>query len=170
MDTKGIRFGQNGELIIDRIFEAPRELVFRAWTDPELFMRWWGPKDFTSPFCKMDFRVGGRYHFSLRSPDGKDYWSTGEYREIVPPSRLVFTDSFADDKGNAVPASYYGMEVDWPEELVVTLIFEEVDSRRTRMILTHTGMPPGEVVEMTGASWNESFDKLQKLLNEYQNA
>ena len=82
------------ELVIIRIFDAPRELVWMAWTEPEHFMRWWGPKDFTAPFCQIDLRVGGKYLNCMRSSNGKDYWSTGVYREIVPMERLVFTDSF----------------------------------------------------------------------------
>jgi uncharacterized protein YndB with AHSA1/START domain len=72
------------EVVIKRTFDAPRELVWQAWTDPETMMRWWGPKGFTSPTCEIDFRVGGKALNCMRSPDGTDYWSTGVYREIVP--------------------------------------------------------------------------------------
>src|SRR5207249_10001297 len=68
--------------------------------DPERAKRWWGPEGFTAPFIKIDLRVGGKYLFCMRSPDGKDYWSTGVYREIVPLQRIVSTDSFADEKGD----------------------------------------------------------------------
>ena len=73
-------------LLITRTFDSPRELVWKAWTDPERVKRWWGPKGFTAPFCKIDLRVGGVCLNCMRSPDGKDYWSTGVYREIVKPS------------------------------------------------------------------------------------
>src|SRR5512143_289293 len=89
-------------VVITRVFEAPRELVWKAWTECERLIRWWGPKGFTTPFCKTDLHVGGVYVNCMRSPDGKDYWSTGIYREIVPPKRIVCTDSFADEKGNIV--------------------------------------------------------------------
>jgi uncharacterized protein YndB with AHSA1/START domain len=82
------------ELVITRIFDAPRTLVWKTWTERERFMLWWGPKGFTTPFCKIDLRVGGVYHNCMRSPEGKDYWSTGVYREIVPIERIVCTDSF----------------------------------------------------------------------------
>ncbi len=94
---------------ITRIFNAPRELVWQAWTDPAHVMRWWGPKDFTSPACRIDLRVGGKYHFCMQAPDGQKIWSTGVYHEIVPLERLVYIDSFADEQGTPVPASYYGM-------------------------------------------------------------
>src|SRR5262245_29973397 len=115
----------NREIVITRIFDAPRQLVWKAWTEPEHVMRWWGPKTYTSPACKIDFRVGGVYLFCMRSPDGKNYWSTGVYREIVPLERIVCTDSFADEHGNLVPASHYGLPGDWPEELMITVMFEE---------------------------------------------
>src|SRR5437762_801308 len=107
-------------LVITRTFDAPRELVWRAWTEPERLMRWWGPKDFTAPISKIDLRVGGKYLNCMRGPDGKDYYTTGEYVEIVPLERLVYTDSFADEKGNVVPATYYGMSADMPLQMHVT--------------------------------------------------
>lgn len=147
------------ELVITRIFDAPRRLVWRVWTDPEHVKRWWGPKGFTSPVCKIDFRVGGAYLYCMRSPEGKDYWSTGVYREIVEPERIVASDSFADEKGTVVPASHYGMPGDFPLECQVTATFEEHQGK-TRFTLRHAGLPSGTQSEMAGAGWNESFDKL----------
>jgi len=151
------------DIVITRDFAAPRELVWRAWTDPTYLMRWWGPKHFTAPACHIDFRVGGRYHFCMRSPDGQDFWSTGEYREITPPERLVFTDSFADAQGNVVPPAYYGMGDDFPEELVVTVTLEALDGK-TRMTMRHKNIPAGEHREGALQGWNESFDKLAESL------
>lgn len=156
--------GKSSEgLVITRVFDAPRELVWKAWTEPERFKRWWGPKEFTAPSCKIDFRVGGIYLACMRSPDGTDYWSTGVYREIVPMKRIVYTDSFADEKGNVVPASHYGMEGDFPLEMLVTVTFEEQGSK-TKMTLRHVGLPAGEHSDMAGAGWNGSFDKLAESL------
>ena len=151
------------ELTITRIFDAPREIVWRAWTDPESLKKWWGPKDYTSPVCEIDLREGGKYFFSMRSPEGKDFYSTGTCREIVPPERIVCTDSFADEQGNVVPASHYGMDSDFPLELLVTVTLEEMDGK-TKMTLRHIGMPAGEMSELTQAGWNESFDKLAESL------
>jgi uncharacterized protein YndB with AHSA1/START domain len=146
------------DMTITRIFDAPRELVFKAWTEPERLMRWWGPQYFTSPVCKVDLRVGGKYLFCMRSPEGQDFWSTGVYLEIVPPERLVYTGHFADEKGNVVPASYYGIGDDFPEELVVIVTFED-QGGKTRMTLRHEGLPEGQMREMTLAGWSTSFDK-----------
>jgi uncharacterized protein YndB with AHSA1/START domain len=100
----------------------------------------------------------------MRSPEEKEYWSTGIYREIVPTERIVCTDNFADDKGNVVSASHYGMEGDWPDELQVTVTFEEVAGTST-MILRHVGIPSGTMSELTRGGWNESFDKLAECLD-----
>lgn len=127
-------------LTITRIFDAPRSLVWKAWTEPELAMRWWGPKGFTAPVAKIDFRVGGKYVYAMRSPEGRDFWSAGIYREIVSLEKIVATDSFADEKGNIIPASHYGMTGDWPLELLVTLLFEEQNGR-TKFSLRHEGIP-----------------------------
>jgi len=152
-------------LIITRIFDAPRELVWKAWTEPKLVMRWWGPYGFTAPVAKIDLRVGGKILFAMRSPDGKDYWSTGVYREIEKPERIVSTDSFSDEKGNIVPASHYGMTGDWPEELIVTVTFEE-QKGTTKFTLRHEGIPPGEMMDEARAGWSGSFDKLAEVLEE----
>jgi len=154
-----------GELVIRRVFDEPRELVWKAWTDPERMKRWWGPKNFTAPVCKIDLRVGGVYLYCMRSSEGQDYWSTGVYREIVPQERIVCTDSFADEKGNPVPASHYGMGGDWPAELLVTVTFAE-SAGKTKFTLRHVDIPAGQMKELTSAGWNESFDKLADVLTE----
>lgn len=151
------------ELIIERVFDAPRGRVWSAWTEPALMREWWGPRGFTTPFCKIDLRVGGTCLSCMRSPEGRDFWSTGVYREIVPPEKIVCTDSFADEKGNVVPATHYGMSADFPLEMLVTVILEEEDGR-TRLILNHSGLPPGEDLENCRAGWSESFDKLAEVL------
>jgi uncharacterized protein YndB with AHSA1/START domain len=147
------------ELVITRVFDAPLELVWKAWTDPEHFKRWWGPKDYTCPFCEMDFRVGGKYLNCMYSQDGQEIWSTGVYREIVPMERIVFTDCFADEQGNVVPASHYGMSPDFPLEMLITVTFEDQDGR-TKMTLKHIGLPATPEGEGAQQGWNESFDKL----------
>ena len=150
-------------LVIERVFDAPRELVWKAWTEPKHLMRWWGPKVFTAPFCKIDLRVGGTFGYCMRSPEGKDYWGTGVYREIVPPERLVYTDSFADEKGNVVPATYYGMNPDMPLEMLVTVTFEEHQGK-TKLTLRHVGIPAGADRDGAQQGWSESFEKLAEYL------
>ena len=156
-------------LRIMRMFNAPRERVWKAWTDPEDIKRWWGPKNFTVPFAENDFCVEGKYLMAMRSPDGKDFWSTGTYKEIVPMERVKLTDSFADEEGNVVSASYYGMSGDFPLELPVELTFEDIVGK-TRFTLYYPDL--GRMSEKDRndmeQGWNESFDKLETLLQEPQ--
>jgi uncharacterized protein YndB with AHSA1/START domain len=152
------------ELVITRIFDALREQIWKAWTDPVRCMKWWGPKNFTAPIIKNDLRVGGKYLNCMRSAEGQEVWSTGIYKEIVPLEKIVCTDSFADENGNVVHASHYGIPGnDFPMEMEVTVKLEDL-SGKTKMMLTHVGLPGGEMQEMTSVSWNESFDKLVESL------
>lgn len=147
------------DVVITRVLDASREAVWRAWTEPERFMKWWGPAIFTSPRCEIDLRVGGKFLWVMRWPDGRDNFNTGTYLEIVPPERLVYVTSFADEHGNAVPATHYGMSADIAMEMHVTVTFED-DGVRTTMTVTHAGLPAGEMSESARQGWNESFDKL----------
>jgi uncharacterized protein YndB with AHSA1/START domain len=150
---------------IERKFEAPVERVWMAWTVPDLVMSWWGPKGFTTPFCRISLRIGGSYLICMRSPEGRDFWTTGFYREIAPLERLVSTDSFADEKGNVVPATAYGMSPKIPLEMLLTVTFAEKDGK-TELALRHDGLPPGNDLRDAGEGWNQSLDKLAAFLNE----
>jgi uncharacterized protein YndB with AHSA1/START domain len=151
-------------LVSTRVFDAPRELVWKAWTEHEGFMPWWGPKGFTTPFCKIDLRVGGVYHDCMRSPEGKDYRSTGVYREILPLDRIVCTDSFADGGGNVVPATYCGMSADFPLEMLAIVRFEEIEGK-TKLTLQHAlGSVPASDRDLCQQGWNESLDELAEVL------
>lgn len=108
------------EFVAERIFDAPRELVFRAFSDPELVAQWWGPKGWTLPVSKMDFRPGGTWHYCMRGPDGEESWGKAVYREIIAPERIVYTDFFSNEEGT--PAE--GMP-----ELLVTMTFTEHDGK-----------------------------------------
>lgn len=153
------------DTILSRTFDAPVDVVWKAWTRPEYIRRWWGPKDYTAPFAEIDLREGGKYLYDMRSPEGQDFWSTGTILEIVPREKIVITDSFSDEKGNIVPASHYGMQGGWPLETLATVTFEDHDSKTTLTLLSK-GTPPGEMAEMAKAGWNESFDKLERVLME----
>lgn len=152
------------ELVVTRVFDAPKERVWQAWTNPEYLKKWWGPKTYSCPECEIDLRIGGRFKNSMQGPDGKIIWGTGTYKEIVPNERLVFTDSFADEKGNIVPSEDYGMK-GMPLEMLVTVILEEEDGK-TRMTMTHAGLPEGEHSVGANIGWNSSFDKMAELLKQ----
>jgi uncharacterized protein YndB with AHSA1/START domain len=152
------------ELVIERVLDAPREKVWEAWTNPEEVKKWWGPKDFTAPSIQSDFREGGKYLWAMESPEGQVYWSTGTFHEMVPPERLVVTDSFADEQGNVVPPSHYGMSGDHPAEGLVTVTFEDVDGGKTKLTVRYEGMAPSETRDQAEAGWNETLDKLAALV------
>ena len=150
------------ELVITRIFDAPRAVVWKYWTEPEYFKKWWGPKIFTCPVSKIDFRVGGKYLHCMQWPDGKRIWSGGVYKEIVPLEKIVCTDSFADENGNVISAKEHGLPVDFPKEMEVTVTFEEQDGK-TKLTVRQKGMPE-TMSGMANIGWNESFDKLAEHL------
>ncbi len=153
--------GTEEGLVVERVFDAPRELVWRAWTECEHFMRWYGPPGFTLPSCEIDFRVGGRLLFGMRSPDGQEYWTTGVYREIVPPERFAYTDTMADGEGNVV-----AMGDDGPMETIVTVILEDLGDGKTKLTLRQAGFPDDSMAVGASAGWNGAFDKLATVLAE----
>lgn len=162
----------NNVLTIERIFDAPVERVWAAWTDPEQIKKWWGPKDFTAPAIKLDLRVGGTYHFCMRGaiePGGEpqDLWSTGTFREIVPGKKLVLTDSFSNEQGEILAPTAFGMSPDFPKESVVTITFED-QGGKTKLNLSYE--PVNDVVfdamKQSGMEegWSTSLDKLAESL------
>ncbi len=152
-------------LVITRTFNAPRAVVFKAWTQPQHVMRWWGPKSFTTPVCTIELRLGGVFRTCMRSPEGRDFWSQGVYHEIEEPSRIVYSDAFADAMGKTVSPTQYGMSDDWPTETIVTVSFSE-HAGKTRLTLQHWPLRPSAERDLCQQGWNESLDKLAEYLVE----
>ncbi len=139
------------ELTMTRAFEAPREVVFKAWTDPKHLKDWWGPKGFTTPVCEADPRPGGAIRIHMRGPDGMVYPMRGEYREVVEPERLVFNSEPLDDKGAPMFAVLH------------TLTFEK-QGQKTKMtmhaqVIMATAKAPQYLAGME-MGWNQSLDRL----------
>jgi uncharacterized protein YndB with AHSA1/START domain len=153
-----------GELVIVRILDAPPERVFRAWTEAEQMMCWMGPRNFTTPFCSIDLRVGGKLRNCMRSPEGKEYWGVGVFREIVPPKRLVYSDSFSDESGNVVDPGQYGM-AEWPVEALVEVNFAGYGTGTELTLIHHV---PTLLAERYGCrqGWSETLDRLVEFLSE----
>jgi uncharacterized protein YndB with AHSA1/START domain len=122
-DAKNVK---EHELFIERIFDAQRELLWQAWTEPERLMRWWGPKGFTMSVAKMDFRPGGVFHYGMRSPNGHAMWGKFVYYEIVAPERIVFINSFSDEEGKLTRNP---MSPTWPLEILNTLTLSEYEGK-----------------------------------------
>ncbi len=139
------------QLVITRTIDAPRELVFQAWTEPQHLVHWWGPRGFTTPVCEMDVRPAGGFRITLRSPEGEEYRIKGVYHEIVAPERLVYTNGW-DEAGR--PGG----------ESLVTVTFADYDGRTKLTILTEfASVADFETFKRMGVveGWGESLDRLE---------
>jgi uncharacterized protein YndB with AHSA1/START domain len=139
------------ELAITRVFDAPRELVFRAWTEPEHLSRWSGPEGFTARHDYFDPRPGGRYRACLEAADGTEHWVRGVFREVDPPSRLVFTHAWEEEGGRPGP------------ETVITVTLED-RSGRTLMAFHQAVFPTKSARDGHRGGWSSSFDRLERHL------
>jgi uncharacterized protein YndB with AHSA1/START domain len=119
------------EFTLSRVFDAPREQVFKAFTTIEALNQWWGPKGFQWVSSKLDLRPGGMFHYCMRSPQGADMWGRFVYREIVQPEKLVYINSFSDESGGITPNPW---NADWPREVLNTVTFTESGGRTTVLL------------------------------------
>jgi uncharacterized protein YndB with AHSA1/START domain len=152
------------ELVVTRTFDAPRALVFRAWTEPEHLRRWFGPRGWTLTVCTIDLRPGGIWHYCMRGPGGEESWGRAVYREITPPERLVYTDSFSDAAGNVVEPTRYGLSPDFPREMLVTVTFEARDGKTLVTLRLAFGTTPDAERQAVQWGWGESLDRLAETL------
>lgn len=159
----------DGEIVITRVFEAPIQLVWDAWTKPEHFSKWWGPKPFTAPTIEMDVRPGGSFLWSMQPPEGDEMFSAGVFREVDKPRRLVCDVWFSDRQGNKVSPATHGLPGDiigdWNGEQTIEVTLEDL-GQRTKMTMRQTGIPEGEMRKMAAAGWSTSLDKLHEALVE----
>jgi uncharacterized protein YndB with AHSA1/START domain len=150
-------------VVIERSFDAPIDLIWRMWTEPDHFKAWFGPQGAAIPVARMDVRVGGSrlVGMEMETPNGlMQMWFTGTYREVVENERLVYTESMSDESGKVLSASDMGMPEGHPTTTEVIVELKEVGGR-TRMVMTHVGIPkdsPG------AAGWTMAFDKLAALV------
>jgi uncharacterized protein YndB with AHSA1/START domain len=151
--------GPEDAVVIERTLEAPADLVWKMWTEAEHFKAWYGPTGAAIPVADLDVRVGGSRFvgMEMETPNGAmQMWFTGEYREVVPHERLVYTESMADQDGNVMSPASMGMPEGHPETTEVIVQLEDLGGR-TRMVMTHVGVP----ADSGGAGcWAMAFDKL----------
>jgi len=140
-------------LVITRVFDAPRLLVFKAWTEPERLAQWLGPRGFKGEVIKLDSRPGGSYRFHMRSADGGDHWLQGVIHEVVEPERLVQSYAWADADGNPTRP-----------ETMVTVTFEDLGANRTRMTLRQEVFESVTARDLHNGGWSSSFDRLAEYL------
>jgi uncharacterized protein YndB with AHSA1/START domain len=159
-----------GDFVITRVFDAPRTLVFQAWTDPKHVAQWWGPREYANPICELDVRPGGAWRIVMRTPDGGDHPVKGVYREVVAPERLVMTlnhSELPDDWHDVVNPNRDKTKGNPALEGVATVTFEDVDgktrltirirfeSAAIRDLLMKLGMNEG---------WSQTLDRLAAVL------
>jgi len=156
------------EFVISRVFDAPRERVWKAWTDAERLAKWWGPKDFDIVSVKLDLRPGGTCHYCLKSPEGQEMWGKFIFREIVPQERLVFVVAFSDEMGGL---ARHPMSPDWPLTILSTVTFAETAGKTTitvRWLPYEATESERETFEAgrdsMKAGWTGTFDRLAAYL------
>lgn len=151
------------QVLIVRVFRAPRDQVFRAWSSADSLRRWFAPNGCELSHCEIDFRPGGSLRTCIRTPDGQECWVSGRYHEIVPPARLVFTMGLTDSVGRPATSETVGKDPDWPAETVVTVTFDDLGGS-TRLTL-HQNVSE-KLAKKTGAhpSWLQMFDRLAAAL------
>jgi uncharacterized protein YndB with AHSA1/START domain len=131
------------ELTMTRIFDAPRDLVFKAWTAPEHMTHWFCPNGFTLPVCEMDFRVGGRFRLCMRASNGNEHWVNGVYREIVPVERIVWSGTMEHD-GN---------------EILTTVTFDDQE-KKTKLTVHQTYSIETDSTRGARQGWTETLERL----------
>jgi uncharacterized protein YndB with AHSA1/START domain len=160
---------QSKDFVIARVLDAPRDLVWQCFTQPERMKQWWGPKGVKILKSQMDLRVGGTYHYGMETPDGKVMWGRMVYREIAPPERLVFINSFSDE---ACGLSRHPLAPTWPLEMLSTFTFEDQPGGKTKFTVTWRPHNPTDEeratfdaghASMTGG-WSGTLDQLEAYL------
>ncbi len=151
--------GTQNAVVLERTFDAPAGLVWQMWTEPEHLAAWYGPAGATIPVARMDVRVGGTRLVCMQvetSNGTMQMWFTGEYREVVENKRLVYTESMSDENGNVLPPSETGMPAGQPTTTEILVELDDLGGR-TRMVMTHVGVPEGSP---GAAGWAMALDKL----------
>ena len=151
------------DVLIRYSISAPRELVFKAWTDPSLLPLWYAPDGCTIEFKTLDIRKGGSYHSCISNPEFGECWSKGEYKEIIAPECIVYSCIIADENGNTLTTTEAEMDPDWPQETLVTVTFTEDDGKT---IITLHQTVDASLAKKTGAhpSWIKMLTRLEKMI------
>jgi len=155
--------------VISREFDAPRGLVFKAFTEVERLKHWWGPKGFKVIASQMDLRPDGMYHYGLQAPDGSSMWGRFVYREIEAPERIVFINSFSDEKGGL---TRHPLQKEWPLEMLSTFLFEDLGSGRTKVTIVWVPINESDAErhafdtnrESMTQGWTGTLDRLEHYL------
>ena len=158
------------DLTVTRIFDAPVELVWKAWTDPEYVMKWWGPDYFTSPSAKIDLRVGGTSLVCMRAPKefgGMDMYSTWVYQEILPMERIEFVQNLSDENGNLLDPLTLGLPPEFPRDTRTVVTFKDLGNGKTEMTVTEYNLPTAdtEMGKNAELGLNQSLAKMAAIFS-----
>lgn len=154
---------------VTKIFNASIDALWRAWSDPEMIKKWWGPKDYTCPNATLDFKEDGKYLFAMKDPEGQVVWSTGIYKEIFPHKLIVCTDSFSDENGRVISPKEAMPEGDWEsvgDTLIYSVKFTEITNNKTEIQLVHEGIPASMHDDCVNG-WSSSLDKMKELVEQH---
>ena len=151
------------DLVFTRVFDAPVEQIWRAWTDSEYVMQWWGPTGFTSPSAEMDFREGGTSLVCMRAPQelgGQDMYNTWTYTKIVPMQSIEYILNFADKDGNQLDPAKMGMPAGTPQDVRHLVTFKAVGDNKTELTVTEYDWTVGQMMEMSKMGMEQCLDKM----------
>ena len=160
---------QSKDFVITRTFDAPRELVWKCFTEQERMKEWWGPKGSTIVVSNMDLRVGGSYHGAMRDPQSNVMWAKFVYREVTAPERLVWEHSFSDEAGGL---TRHPLSPTWPLKLLTVVTLEDAAGGKTKLTLRWSPLDASEEEQQTFAAaqnsmqggWTGTFDQLDSYL------
>jgi uncharacterized protein YndB with AHSA1/START domain len=147
---------------MERTFNASAADIWRVWNDPDSIKKWWGPKGYTAFVVRNDVREGGSYLWAMKSAQGRMFWNTGTYKEVVANKKIVSTLSFSNENGKIIPGSRVSVPGKWPNEITVIVEFSESEGK-ARVTVTEVGIPL-IVYAPAKIGWAQQFDKIQLLL------
>jgi uncharacterized protein YndB with AHSA1/START domain len=156
------------DVVVTRTFDAPVDEVWKHWTDSEKVKKWWGPKGFTAPVARMDFRVGGTSLVCMRAPKefgGQDMYNNWTYTKIVPKERIEFILNFADKDGNKLDPAKMGLPPGIPDDVRHVVIFKAVGDKKTEMTVAEHGYTSDQAVDISKSGLEECLDKMADSLN-----
>jgi uncharacterized protein YndB with AHSA1/START domain len=146
---------KTNDFVMSRVFDAPRDLLWKCFTDPERMKQWWGPKGVKIIAAKMDLRVGGTYLYGMETPDGKTMWGKFVYREITPPERMVFINSFSDE---AAGLTRHPLSPTWPLQMLSIFTFEEQPGGKSKFSVRWA---PYEATDEERATFDAGHDSMK---------
>jgi uncharacterized protein YndB with AHSA1/START domain len=167
--TAAATAAKSPDFVISRVFDAPRDLVWKCFTEPERMAKWWGPKGVTAGIAKLDLRPGGMCLYSMATPDGKVMWGKSAYREIKAPERLVFINSFSDENAGL---TRHPLAPTWPLQMMTVITFEEQPGGKTKLTIRWSPLNPTAEEQQTfdaghdsmRMGWTGSLEQLEAYL------